>query len=152
VLLIPKAKFQSFRLLVGKRLRAAGTSRAFAGSWRDLEVLPLTFPRSHHHTLSTPKSPGLAYGTTPLMPDITNEESYQTASDVFDVDPERCIAQAKKNLQVTNISSYYTIENFLLFACTQDSWRKGQCWRLFAEQMYEKNFVRCESMSRQHSR
>lgn len=34
------------------------------------------------------------------------EQRYQTASDLFEVDPKRCIADAKTNLEVWGISSY----------------------------------------------
>ncbi|KAI4618872.1 hypothetical protein J4E83_005823 [Alternaria metachromatica] len=72
------------------------------------------------------------------MPEKTSEEAYQAASDLFAVDPEICIAQAKKNLQAFYISSYWIIENSLLIACAEDNWEEAEYWRLFAEDMYER--------------
>jgi hypothetical protein len=96
--------------------------------------------------LSTSQPPRQAYRMTAAMPKISNEDSYQAASDLFDVDPERCITQAKKNLQALNISSYYIIENSLLIACAEDDWKEAQYWRLFAEEMYQKSlFQVCQS-------
>ncbi|KAI4650604.1 hypothetical protein J4E93_002961 [Alternaria ventricosa] len=72
------------------------------------------------------------------MPPKTNEEAYEAASDLFDVDPEQAIAAAKLNLQVGYISWYWIIENALLIACAEGEWREAEYWRLFAEDMYSK--------------
>jgi hypothetical protein len=72
------------------------------------------------------------------MPTISNEERYQAASNLFDVDPERCIEEAKKNLQVWSISSYWIIENSLLIVCAEGNRKESEYWRLFAERKYGK--------------
>jgi hypothetical protein len=75
------------------------------------------------------------------MPKMANEEAYQAASDLFDVDPEQCIAAAKRNLQRFYISSYWIIENSLLITCAEDNWKEAEYWRLFAEDMYGRTLV-----------
>jgi hypothetical protein len=98
------------------------------------------------YTLFTSQPPRQTYRTTAAMPKISNEDSYQAVSDLFEVDPERYIAQAKKSLQALNISSYYIVENSLLIACFEDDWKEAQYWRLFAEEMYQKSlFQVCQS-------
>jgi hypothetical protein len=78
------------------------------------------------------------------MPPKTNEEAYEAASALFDVDPERCIAAAKNNLQVGYISAYWIIENALLIACAEGKWKEAEYWRLFAEDMYSRTMSKAK--------
>jgi hypothetical protein len=111
--------------------------RAFAGSWREFRSLCRDGPLHHPTTPLERHDRHEGYRTILAMPTILNEERYEAASDLFNVDPERCIAQAKTTLQVFHISSYWMIENSLLIACAENDWKEAEYWRLFAEGVYK---------------
>jgi hypothetical protein len=51
---------------------------------------------------------------------MSDKEKYEAASDLFDVDPDMCIAQTKKTFNHFDMSPYYIIENILLIDALTD--------------------------------
>ncbi|KAH7084275.1 hypothetical protein FB567DRAFT_629810 [Paraphoma chrysanthemicola] len=73
-------------------------------------------------------------------------QRYKAAAKLFNKDTEKCIADAKENLNEMYLPPYYIIKNCILICCAMDYWSDANINRLTAESAYSVAWVEATRM------